>query len=207
MVFGKLFAVIKRMLGLFVKIWTAIPRAAWNTLVQGGEVKKSADIIIDAKKTGLLFFYGDHFMFVDGKFTKDLKYITPKNLNRLFRVKKIYKNFATPERIVVVDNDNPEALDFENPPTEDEFERYVTKTISEKGQEIKTTVDMEKFRIKGGESLNSMAYDIYRHNILQFLSTPEKSELIYIIIAVAAIALLLGVMMGSIFGVIITAVL
>lgn len=197
-------SIIKRVFGLFYRTVSAIPKLIWNTVQQTGEVKKSADLIKDAKQTGLLYFYGDHFMYVEGKFTKDMKYISPKNLNRLYRVRKIYKNFSTPERLVIVDNDNPESLDFENPPSMDEFPKYVNKIIKDGAKNIKTSVDMETFKIKGGETLNSIAYDIYRHNILQFLSTPEKSELIYIILAVSAIMAFFGFFGGTLFGVFIS---
>jgi len=196
----ELLGIPRRVLLLFVKIVIAVFRTIFKVFKGGVEVKQSADTMKSAEQSSMLYFWGDHFMLVKAKFTKDLNYVSPHNANRLFRVSKIYKNFNTPERIVVVDNDNPETLDFEKPPKLDEFERLIVNELDIKdGKDIKTTTSMEKFKIFGGRELNSIAYDIYRHNILQFLSNPEKSELIYIILAVFFLASFLGFIGGGLF--------
>lgn len=188
---------IKDILLLPVRVSVKIAKAGISALKGGIETKKAVDTMRSAEKILMLFFMGDHYMTVEGRMTKDLQYISPKNINRLFKVEKIYKNFDTAETMVVVYNDFPETIDIDKPPTIDEFERLIVDKEKIKNKDVETTVNMEKFYIKGGKVLTAMAYNIYKHNLLQFLDSPVKSELIYLMIIVFVIAGFLGFIGGG----------
>lgn len=150
----------------------------------------------------VIYFMGDGYYDTDAVVSQDMMFASPTDAHRSFHIKKIYrpmfiKGIEDIEKpnLLIISDENPETLDFKNPPTIDEFERLVV-TESEKKGKLTKSVDIEKFNVVGGKILSKIAYWLYIHQVLQFLIKPTRENLIYIIVAVGSICTLLGFFTG-----------
>lgn len=148
-----------------------------------------------------LYIMGHNYIELNPSFTKDLMYIKPERFKRLIG----YTHHYTPlfdsklPNLVILHDKNPETLEIGNQPTIDTFEREIKKKITNDitGKEIEV-VDMEEYKIHGGDILNKWAFISYSSQILKIFIKPAKDYLISIILATAGIVGLFSYIAGNV---------
>lgn len=144
------------------------------------------------KGKALMVFKNNGCVLINGTVSPDLLFFKPIGFNRLYRIEGEYNLHPKNEKFFIIMDENVETINLKNIPQIKKFQKIEKFDVIENG-EVKKTMVMNEYAIKGASELSAMAFLFSKVSLLKFMDEPSKRELLFICIISVVTGMLLGI--------------
>lgn len=161
-------------------IMVKIAKIAMSGVSESSEISKENKMVKKYEYIDVIYFTDYGLRFLKARVDSAMKSITPDSLEAMFGFDKIYPELNTGKPYGVLYEHYPKTVNFEDEPKDYSGELPLLKLRESKDKKVdklRYSVDMKKFKIKGGKTLSNVAYSFVNTTYMNLLRPISEHKL------------------------------